>query len=57
MKPVIRIYQMWAIKVRGKHKPFMAFEKSHHAKQKCKDLSKLGIVCKITPVEVKERLT
>lgn len=52
----IKIYQMWAIKIRGKHVPFMIFEKSEHAKQKCLQLEELGIVCKIKQVEVKERM-
>ena len=52
----LKIYQMWAIKIRGKHTPFMIFEKSCHAKQKCKQLEELGIVCKIKKVEVKERM-
>lgn len=53
---MIRYHLMWGIKVRGKHDIFMAFDKSHHAKAKCEQLTKLGIVCKMVKLEVKERI-
>ncbi len=51
-KKALKKYKMWGIKVRGKHNIFMAFDKSHHAKEKCKQLFDMGIVCKMVKVVV-----